>query len=348
MKINEIELTNFGQFSNLDIEFEDVTVVQGANAGGKTTVLNAILFLCNILNRNLRRYKNLDTDSIMSVSGSFLFNDESIPSNIKASLGEKGSTRTKKYFFNDIPTKRTEIKPFPAALKFDPHMVSFFSWRPQLKRRFVLTYVSVLDPSFIQSWNLYKKILDNRNSLIRNIKKHKAQRSQLEFWDEKFIDAGRTVIEQIKYWIAQLSDAMGDIDSDFSIDLDICSKEEFERRVKEDIEKDINRGYTGFGPHIFKMDVILNDRSIDLYGSRGESKKAILLFINSFSELFYRLNQEYPILLLDDLESELDEESLSWVEKILNNDQQQKIITLLPDRTLSLLDSIEHTLVKLD
>lgn len=340
MNITKLSLQNFGKFSKKSFDFDNTTYVVGKNASGKSTILNAIMYLCHTPSRDPHVFRKIDSgiseESIMSVAGTFKFPNEKVPLKIRAAQGIspqpeaiQPTLHKKHYFLNEITTPRSQILPFPAAVKFSPDMVSLFSLDPSHRRLQLLTYIRILDSGFVEDWNRYKVILQNRNKLIRKLKDNVNVSKQIQFWDEKILPAGKRLIEKFTYWTSEISKAISNTSPNHSLTLSICSEAEFTDHIQNHIQDDILYGYTRFGPHLFQVDMLTDSISIKDFGSRGQSKIAVITLTRAFCNLYQQLFDDFPILLLDDLESELDSDNLDLVHQLTSSPDQQKIITML-------------------
>ncbi|MBN1374384.1 AAA family ATPase [Candidatus Dojkabacteria bacterium] len=336
MKLKRLKLIQFGKFQKKILEFNDITIIVGPNASGKTTILDGVSFLSDVTEKKLDLYKRIETLEITSVSGDVVFNKEPVSFAIKAAISERGNGLSKVYFLNKIKTPKVQINPFPAAVKFNPEIVSLFHVDPSVRRQFVLGYLKTLDPDFVHEWSRYKAIVRNRNLLIKRLSEGLDVKTQIDFWSEKIVPAGITLIEKIGYWTSEIKNKLKESKISLELDLSICSIDEFKNHIENNFNMDKERGYTLVSPHTFDFDIKFNGLSVQEYGSRGQTKLAIVHVIKALCELYHEIFDDYPILLLDDIESELDDKSLAIINELLSEKEQQKIITMLAGRSSQL------------
>lgn len=347
MKLEKITIRNIGIFDNKEIQFPDVVnIIEGMNASGKSTVLNSILFLCHMPTKSMGQLKKLDGKSdFIAVSGSFSFRNEPVPMNIDAVGGYVNGFLRKKYLLNKIQTYRSQIKPFPSCLIFNPEMVSIFTSSLSSQRRFWIKLIEMLDPTFTSNWNRYLAIVRNRNNVLKKIAEKKSHVEHLSVWNEKMIEIVATVEEQIVYWLTQINMYLNNISNNIELHVAISSIDEIRQHLENNVAIDIRKGYTTVGLHFFNVSLVLSGKDISLYGSRGQSKLVCVKIIVTLSNLIYDLFGEYPILLIDDMGAELDNENLNIMERLISNSEQQKIVTTI-DR-VSLPSSVKGQVIQL-
>lgn len=348
MRIENILIKSVGLFDKTQIELDDVfSIVEGANASGKSTVLNSILFLCHMPVKSIKQLKNITKESeFMSVKGSILFEKESVPMIIEAVGSRVNGFMKKKYFLNGVETYRTRINPFPSCVIFNPEMVSLFTSSLSDQRKFWVRYIEMLDPFFTAGWHRYLAIVRNRNNLLKKIKEGRSRESYLKVWNEKLLESATFVHEQITYWLEQIAKHIKLIATNIDIELDMISITDFESHLENNVQADVNKGYTSVGQHFFKVKLLLDKRDIALYGSRGQSKLVCVRIIVALSNLLYDLFSEYPILLIDDMGAELDNDNIQIIKKLLDNPLQQKIITTIDSSKLPI--DVKGKIIKLN
>lgn len=332
MILQQLKLTNIGQFKNLNINLNENCIIVGDNAAGKSTILESILYFSRLSSRKSEFIIRNGTKDFAAIEGVFLFNKDEYPKNIKLVTSIKDSYYTKRYFLNNIITPIKYINPFPSVVHFSPEIVSLLSGDSSDIRLYFLKYIRQLDNGFDEILNKYKAVLRNRNIMIRKIKDGFSIGDQLNFWDNKLIEYGKLFTNKVKYWFNEWSKYLNRITANYQIDLNICNINSFEDHINYNLSEDVKIGYTNIGPHLFEIDVFLDNVSLANFGSRGQLKIAMLYLIQSYSIMFFDKFHEYPLLLLDDIESELDSLSIDIVTKLLLNSKQQKLITSLPNK----------------
>ena len=347
MVIKKISLKNVGKLSTFSVNLENETYIVGRNATGKSTILKAILLLSGVSTNTISRIPKLGIKENESVyiNCQIGFANEKTPVNLKLSLTKTVSGYKRKYFLNNMETVRSKINPFPAAVLFSPEVITFFSKSPDLRRNMIIDFLKLMNPKFLKLWYKYKTILRNRNKLLKSGYKNK---EQIDYWSDRLLKEGLLLMMTLEDFIIQLSDALSELSSKYLIKLYICTKERFQNHLMDGFSRDVRVGYTTVGPHLFDIDLKYNNLSLVDFGSRGETKIGVMLILQAFCKIFYNDYKDYPILLLDDLESELDELGLSTAGDLLKNPNQQKIITILTNKKKLIAPKGDAKIVNID
>lgn len=349
MIIKEIYLENFRNYEKQILNLEKgINIIYGNNAQGKTNLLEAI-FLCSI-GKSFRTNKdnclinfNFDNTKIK-----ISYNKSDRDGNISLELGDK-----KRFLLNDIPLKRTsEVLGNIFVVLFTPDDISILKEGPAHRRRFLDIMISQLRPNYMRMLTLYKQTMEQRNSYLRSIKLENKSQVMLDVWDEKLSELGKKIYDYRCEFVKKISDKLGIIHSNITnskenISIEYCShlskKQTFLEQLKNSRDIDILRGTTSIGIHKDDFRIKINDKIIDIYGSQGQHRTAILSLKIAELEIIEEEVGEYPILLLDDFMSELDE--IRRVNLLKNMKNNQVIITCT-DKTF--FEDIDATFFKVE
>ena len=176
--------------------------------------------------------------------------------------------------------------------------------------------ISQLRPAYLFNLNAYNKTLEQRNNYLRQIKLENKPEEMLEIWDEKLATHAQIIYTYREEFVEKILSKIIDIhknitDSKEVINIvyksEFINKEDFIKKLKSARKKDILRGYTSVGVHRDDFEIYINNKNINLYGSQGQFRTSILSLKLSELYVIYDEIGEYPILLLDDFMSELDE-----------------------------------------
>ena len=212
---------------------------------------------------------------------------------------------------------------------FNPNDMDILKDGPSARRRFLDIMISQLKPGYIYTYNQYIKTLEQRNNYLRQIKLEGKSKDLLEIWDEQLANLGKKInnyrnefIEKLKNKIniihGQITDNKEYIKIEYKSNCN--NKEEYLEKLKQARELDIKKGYTIYGIHRDDFIIYLNDILINIYGSQGQQRTAIISLKMSELEVIYDEIGEYPILLLDDFMSELDNlRNQNFIQKIKHN-----------------------------
>lgn len=313
MVIKSLELSNFRNYAFLDMSFDKGTnILYGDNAQGKTNILEAI-YLC-ATTKSHRGTKDRD-----------IVNFEEEEAHIRTYLEKDGDeikidmhlrkNKTKGIAIDGRKLKKaTELLGLMNVVFFSPEDLSIIKNGPSERRRFVDMELCQLDPMYLHNLNNYNKIVNQRNRLLKDMYMNPSLRGTLDVWDIQLVEFGKKIIARRVAFVEQLNGIIGSIHDSLSggreklvisYEPDI-SAEDFENRLRAGQERDIRLKQTTVGPHRDDFAFIANDIDIRRFGSKGQQRTAALSLKLSEIELVKKMTNDTPILLLDDVLSELD------------------------------------------
>lgn len=313
MNITKIKLENFRNYNNQEISFnKGINVIYGDNAQGKTNILEAI-FLCS-MGKSFRTNKDKE---LIKLSEDFAkINIEYEKSDRKGKI-EYIISNKKIISINGVKIKKlSELLGNINSIIFSPDDMGILKDGPQKRRKFLNMLISQLRPRYLFNLNDYNKTLEQRNNYLRQIKYENKPKNMIDIWNEKLANHAQIIYEYRREFVDKILKKIVDIHKNITNNSeeikinyisDFKNKEEYIRKLNEKLNKDIERGYTSTGIHKDDFEVYINGKNINLYGSQGQFRTAILSLKLSELYVIYDEIGEYPILLLDDFMSELDE-----------------------------------------
>ena len=339
MKIRKLQLINFRNYSKLEIEFNDqLNLIIGDNAQGKTNILEAIYYL-SITKSNL-----LVNDFVCIKNGELFFKiiGNIVNNKKKQKLSILLNENTKKLLINDNEIKKHSS--YIGNLKviiFNPDNLRIIKDAPSSRRKFLNIEIGQLDNNYINLLNEYNLVLKQRNEYLKIIKNGKINYVYFDILNEKLVELAVKIYEYRIKFISMINKYIGDIFFDISgssglfvnyipsIDGENISEILFNMREKvtNSYQREIMYGSTLYGPHRDDFSFKLGSNDLIMYGSQGQLKMAILAFKLAEVNVFYDECFDYPVLLLDDLFSELDLDKRNKVIKYLNRDIQTIVTT---------------------
>ena len=241
----------------------------------------------------------------------------------------------KTFSVNGIKIKKlSEILGNIYIVLFNPNDIDILKNGPAARRRFLDIMISQLKVKYVYNMNEYVKTLDQRNTYLRQIKYENKSEELLDIWDEKLAISGEKIYQYRYEFIEKIKNKINDFHNSITggkenIEIkyeSMCkSKEEYLKILKKNRSNDILKGYTHAGIHRDDFTIFINGRQVNVYGSQGQQRTSIISLKLSELEVIYDEIGEYPILLLDDFMSELDDKRIqNFLEKMKNN---QVIIT---------------------
>ena len=342
MYSDKMKLINFRNYENQEIQFnKNINIIYGDNAQGKTNILEAI-FLSSF-GKSFRTSKEKELirfgqDKLM-VEANFQKKDRD--GKIRIEIGSK-----KQITVNGIKIKKlSEVLGNINIVIFTTEDIKILKDGPAGRRRFLDMMIGQLRPNYVHNLNLYIQTLEQRNNYLKQIKELNKPQEMLEIWDEKLAEYGEKVYLYRKEFVDKIINKINDIHkkiTDEKEELKIeyisnCSKKnEYLKILNERRKLDIIKGFTTKGVHRDDFVIYINDREVGVYGSQGQNRTVILSLKLSELNVVYDEIGEYPILLLDDFMSELDEKRRkNFLENIENT---QVIITGTDKVDLSTID----------
>ena len=349
MYINKIKLTNFRNYNEQQIELnKNINIFYGDNAQGKTNIIESIFLCC--IGKSFRTSKDKElikfNENISSVFLEYEKSDRA--GSIKVELNDK-----KNIFVNGIKIKKlSELLGNIHTVIFTPDDINILKGGPENRRKFLNIMISQLRPKYMHTYGLYKKALDERNNYLKKIKQENADENLLELWDEQLISYGKIISEYRKDFIEKIKDKIERIHNNITNDkekinieylTDCLDENKYRDFLKQRRRLDIIKGYTTRGIHRDDFQIFINDILVNVYGSQGQHRTAILSLKISELQVVNDEIGENPILLLDDFMSELDENRRS---NFLNNIKNNQVIITCTEKIKMLNSDVMYFFVK--
>lgn len=325
MWIKKIKINNFRNYNSEEIQLEkNINIFYGENAQGKTNIIESI-FLCS-MGKSFRAKKDKEMIKLNEENSAveIEFEKSDRDGKIKIELSNK-----KNVYINGIKIKKlSELLGNINVVIFTPDDINILKGGPQNRRRFLDIMISQLKPNYMYNLNLYLKTLEQRNNYLRQIKEYGKDENLLEIWDEKLAEYAINIYNYRNEFINKIKNKIKEIHKEITnekeeIEIEYIteckSKEKYLSLLKSRRKLDIIKGFTTKGIHRDDFMIYINKKQLDIYGSQGQHRTAILSLKLSELNIVYDEIGEYPILLLDDFMSELDKQRReNFLEKIEN------------------------------
>ncbi len=347
----------FSSFRNLfKTEFtpgERFNVFHGNNGQGKTNILEAIYVLGTM--KSFRHAKNKDlirwNEPFSLVKG--VVEKEGVEREITLLIEKEGKKAR-------VDRKSLErLSDFFGCLNvvvFSPEELTMVKGTPDLRRRYLDRAVFAAEPGYLAYHHDYAKILKNRNALLRS-----GAREGLDVWSDKLVESGARVVRKRTSWLGGMTELLQEFHDNITgrngkIELSYRSipggatavPGEYEERLRLALarmtEEEFRRGTTQAGPHRDDLELLLDGRPIKQYASQGEQRSFILALKMAEIEYLHRLHGNPPVLLLDDMTSELDGERNRNLLHFLEEKKMQVFITTTTPDNLQRGDSKNYTM----
>lgn len=317
MRIKNLNLKNFRNYAEESVGFKDgLNVLFGRNAQGKTNCAEAVFYLCTGVSPRTKRDKQLIRQGEQRAELSATAEGRYGNIEINAVITESG----REFYLNGNKiTKSADILGNLFSVFFSPHELRLIQDGPDERRRFLNVSISQLSRPYYVALCRYNNVLEQRNNLLK-LRDLDAVYDSLPVWDEQLCKYAAVVARKRADYIemlAPLAAAAHAFLTDGAEELKISpekkykgSEAELEKRLFDELsnnyDRDIRLGYTASGPHRDDIDIDINGIDAKSFASQGQTRTAALSIKLAEVEIFKELSGEYPILILDDVMSELD------------------------------------------
>lgn len=333
MKINSIKLENYRNIENLSANFDDVNIIWGENAQGKTNLIEALYLFTGAHSFRGNKDKELVK---FGEEKSNLFLD--FYSNNRQQTAEIEIAERKKVKLNEVSKKSAallgdEIK----ATVFSPVHLNMIKDGPSERRKFVDGALCQLKSNYRTLLKNYNKTLEQRNFLLKNSENSSLNEQTLDIWNMSLAKTGAKIIYQRMMYINALTPFLKDIfegissgREDISLkysssDDYLCDMQSIEQtlysQLCDNVRIDMLNRTTTKGPHRDDIEILINNNSVKSFGSQGQQRSCVLALKLAEASLIKEKTGIEPVALLDDVMSELDEKRQDYILNHIKNRQ---------------------------
>lgn len=328
MRIKKIQVENFRNLENIKIEFSDgINIIYGNNAQGKTNIIEAIYVFS--FGKSFRATKEIE---LLKFDKDYFLSKIDIikkDRDTEMSFGFDKITNKKMIKINGVIQKKvSDIIGKLNIVVFKPEDIKIVTDSPTIRRKYIDFVISSISKSYLDNITKYKKVLEERNNLLKEIKiRFKGSKKLLET-DQNLLDVYDKLLSKLNIDIYNERNKIINKLNTYIYDIHLKLTENYTKsenlhikyvsNVAEDIEKmynnlsksrlnDISKGYTSLGIHRDDYIISINSLDVSIYGSQGQKKSSIISLKLSELKVIEEVIGEKPVLLLDDYMSELDE-----------------------------------------
>lgn len=319
MTLQSLGLQHFRSYDRAAFTFSpETTLIVGPNASGKTNILEAIMFCAT--GKSFRADQDREAIAWDQDIARVTTQIDATSLELMLTHGEVGGQKAplKKYSVNGVARRMVDFVGNLRAVLFWPEHLELVTDSPSLRRKYLDSVLVQIDREYRRNLLSYERGLRQRNKLLDAISEGNASRSQLLFWDQLLIRAGGYLTDIRAVYIAFIN---GNKNFSLEYDKSVISRIRLEQYAKEEVAAKA----TLVGPHRDDFIMYKNGRELGKFGSRGEQRLAILWLKLAELSFIEERTGERPILLLDDIFSELDREHRKIVVGLIG--KQQTIIT---------------------
>lgn len=316
MVIKKIYLENFRNYEKQEIYLnENINVFYGNNAQGKTNIIEALYY--SALGRSFRTYRDAELIKFEKDMAKInVFYEKNNRDNEIEIILKKSEKKTIK--LNHIKVnKNSELLGNLNIVIFSPDDIIILKQGPQLRRKFLDILISQLKPNYVHILGEYNKVLDQRNAVLKS-----KMTDTIEIWNEQLANLAEKVYQYRKMYIDKLQEKLEKVhpmvtNSKENIKIlyktKFTSKADFLKLLEKNLQVDLFKGYTGTGVHRDDFEIYINNNLLNIYGSQGQHRTSILSLKIAEMEILKEEVGENPVLLLDDVTSELDLERIRLI-----------------------------------
>lgn len=311
--ISNIRLQHFRSYADDSFEFDPgVNIIVGPNASGKTNLLEAILVLC--LGRSYRTSKDIELVGYDQPWARLDAQGPSLERTLKL-VRQPDDSAQKEFIIQDVNFKRLSLQKTIPVVLFEPNHLLLLSGSPELRREYLDGLIEQTVPGYGALRRQYKRALAQRNALL---KQGMGATSQLFAWNIRLSQLGGQIATERLHLIKEFATTLTEIYQQLSstkttVQLhyqSACNIEQYSsdmlHKLENGIARDLERGFTTYGPHRDDFSVYLSEKLMQESASRGETRTLLLALKVIELRLLEEKRGQKPILLLDDVFSELD------------------------------------------
>lgn len=356
MFIKQLQLRNYRNYEQLEIQFENkVNVILGENAHGKTNVMESIYVLAMAKSHRTSNDKDLIRwdQEYAKIEGRVQKNNGSLP--MELIISKKG----KKAKYNHLEQKKlSQYVGNMNVVMFAPEDLLLVKGSPQVRRRFIDMEIGQISPVYLHEVGQLNKILQQRNHYLKQLQtKKQTDMTMLDILTDQFIQSAVKIVSKrfeflhlLQNWAIPIHEGISHelemLKIKYKPSVEVSEEQElskmvgiYENKYCQVKKREIDRGVTLFGPQRDDLLFFVNGRDVQTFGSQGQQRTTALSIKLAEIELIHSEIGEYPILLLDDVLSELDDHRQSH----LLNTIQGKVQTFV---TTTSVDGIDHQTLK--
>ena len=338
MYLKSLELKDFRNYESLSIELDPGTnIIFGQNAQGKTNILEAIYMSGVAKSHRASR----DAEMIRFGCDEAHIRTKVMRTELLQTVDVHLKKNSKKGIaINRVPIRTSgELFGIVHLIFFSPEDLNIIKNAPKMRRRFMDLELSQIDRIYLSDLNRYNKILEQRRQLLKDLYYHPDLKDTLEVWDEQLVDYGTRIIRRRRRFVEELAPVIKDMHYHISGEKEqlsiayeaSASEEDFREKLWKAREKDERLAQTTVGPHRDDIRFAIDDVEIRRFGSQGQQRTCALSLKLSEIHLVRTGVGDTPVLLLDDVLSELDSTRQRYLLDSLNQTQTIMTCTGLDD-----------------
>ena len=344
MRIVSVQMRDFRTYTRAEASLgEGLTVVHGPNGAGKSNLLEALYFGCTGRSPRTRNDRELVRFGAQAARVVVRLRDGAEPHELSVGFGALGvdgsSTQVVKRMAADgAPVERLlDVESRPLLSVFLPDRLELLKGPPALRRAHLDQVVAAIWPSRAATRREYSRVLAQRNALLARIRSGRGSQTTLATWDRELAGRALALREDRAGAVAMLSapfaqraeqlGCSGEVALEYRPRSRALDEDEFVAELRERLPGDLERGFSGHGPHRDELAILRDGRELRVYGSQGEQRLALLALLLAERAVLAGERRRTPLMLLDDVMSELDGDRRELLSQELRAGGQSVIAT---------------------
>ncbi len=347
MPVRTLTLDGFRSYEHLEVELgAGPHVVVGRNAAGKTNLVESLVLLSSG-----RSHRSSADPEMVRWGADFArvlsrvdVGDRT--EELEVVVHAKGSAARKRIRVNGVNRRPAALGAMLRAVLFAPEDMLLIVGSPSLRRSLLNSLVAQREPTATTVMSTYQRTLTQRNSLLRRIREEQADRAELSYWDSLIVENGGQILDWRHHALAALAEPLSGAHREIAPEEPALAlhyhsnveaivgegnRDALRRRLRETADKEVWNGATLVGPHRDDFVFMAGGRELTEFASRGQQRTAILALKLAELDLLTALDGQPPLLLLDDVFSELDPERRSHLVRRIGSLPQAIVTTTTPD-----------------
>ncbi len=341
MRVVSVQLRDFRTYTRAEAMFgEGLTVVHGPNGAGKSNLLEAVYYGCTARSPRTRNERELVRFGAQAARVTVRLADGAHAHELTVGFGTlgEGAQAVKRMTADGAPVERLlDVETRPLVSVFLPDRLELLKGPPALRRAHLDQVVAAIWPARADARTRYARVLAQRNALLGRIRSGRVSDASLSTWDRELaaraleLRAHRyAAVELLAQPFAERAAQLGcsgEAALEYRPRSRAADEERYMAELRERLPGDLERGFTGHGPHRDELAIVRDGRELRVYGSQGEQRLALLALLLAERAVLAQERRRMPLMLLDDVMSELDAERRELLARELRTGGQSVIAT---------------------
>ncbi len=362
VRVTRLELTNYRNYASLSLTLPaGVTVLYGPNAQGKTNVLEAVYLLATgsphraISDREVIRWEAPEDERLARATAAVQPGDGAAAFELELVIANLPGQASKRALVNGAGKRMGDFGGRLTAVLFGPEQLDLVTGSPSHRRAYLDETLSQTDRAYLNATAVYGRVLQQRNQLLKQFHEREVHPDELLYWDTQLVEAGSLIIARRARCLLELGPLAArhhrelapheaGLDVEYETKLfregggwraaaDAAPNEvqaEFRRWLAHEAERELAQGSSVVGPHRDDLILTLGGKPVDKYGSRGQQRTVALALKLAELDVIRDHTGDRPLLLLDDVLSELDPDRRAALREVIR--QQEQVLLTATDR----------------